>query len=77
MGNLIYENTPMQYTDFFLVVKMIIFSKNYSIFFFFFAQNIACGYTLELPRRVGYITRTCFPDGKDFTYTLLNRLMVS
>ena len=45
-----YENTPMQYTDKFLVVKMIIFNGKILKYFFFFAQNIDCGYTLEPPR---------------------------
>ena len=50
-----YENTPMLYrpTDFSQVVKL----KNCIIFFIIFiflifAQNMACRYTLEPPRRV-------------------------
>ena len=45
-----YENTPMQYTEFFKVVKNENFqSKNLDIFLIF-AQNIDCGYMLETPR---------------------------
>ena len=57
------ENTPMQYTEMFWVVKNLKFHKNFFFyiflffffffFFFFFAQNIDCGYTLEPPRRGG------------------------
>ena len=43
-----YENTPMQYTENFLVVKMKIFPGKIDIFLIF-AQNIVCGYTLEPP----------------------------
>ena len=48
-----YENTPMQYTKNFLVVKMKNFTGKNLIFFLIFAQNIDCGYTLEPPRRGG------------------------
>ena len=51
-----YENTPMQYTEMFWVVKNLKFDKNFSLYiflFFFFAQNIDCGYALEPPRRGG------------------------
>ena len=32
---------------------MKIFSRNFLMFFFIFAQNIDCGYTLEPPREGG------------------------
>ena len=42
---------PMQYTEIFKVVKNEKFQKiNFDIFLIF-AQNIDCGYTLELPWR--------------------------
>ena len=44
---------PMQYTEIFKVVKMKIFSGKFLLFFFIYAQNIDCGYTLEPPRRGG------------------------
>ena len=48
-----YENTPMQYTEIFKVVKKENFhEKNFDIFLIF-AQNKDCGYTLEPPRRGG------------------------
>ena len=48
-----YENLPMQYTEIFLALKIENFQlKNFDIFLIF-AQNIDCGYTLELPRRGG------------------------
>ena len=44
-----YENTPMQYTEIFNVVKNENFwQKNVDIFLIF-AQNIDCGYKLEPP----------------------------
>ena len=46
-----YENTPMQYTDYFLVVKSENFHKTVFDIFLIFAQNIDCEYTLELPRQ--------------------------
>ena len=47
---LTHENTSMQYTENFLVVKTKNFTgKNVDIFLIF-AQNIDCGYTLEPPR---------------------------
>ena len=53
---------PMQYTKIFKVVKNENFQwKNFDIFLIF-AQNIDCGYMLELPRR-GVLTSTrnlCF-----------------
>ena len=51
-----YENTPMQYTEMFWVVKNLKFDKNFFYIFFsffFLAQNIDCGYALEPPRRGG------------------------
>ena len=48
-----YENLPMQYTEIFCALKIEIFQlKNFDIFLIF-AQNIVCGYMLELPRRGG------------------------
>ena len=48
-----YKNLPMQYTEFFLALKIEIFQlKNFDIFLIF-AQNIDCGYTLEPPQRGG------------------------
>ena len=44
-----YANTPMQYTAIFHGCKKVNFQmKKYNIFLIF-VQNIACGYTLELP----------------------------
>ena len=47
-----YENLPMQYSEIFLAVKIEQFSRKKNIFLTF-AQNIDCGYSLELPRRCG------------------------
>ena len=48
-----YENLTMQYTEKFFGCKNEIFQwTNFNIFLIF-AQNIDCGYTLELPRRCG------------------------
>ena len=47
------ENTPMQYTDLFGVVKNLKFHKNVFDIFLIFAQNIDCGYMLEPLRRGG------------------------
>ena len=45
-----YENTPMQYTENVLVVKMKVFTGQKFDIFLIFAQNIDCGgYTLEPP----------------------------
>ena len=45
-----YANTPMQYTAIFHGCKNDNFQmKNYGVFLIF-AQNIDCGYTLELPQ---------------------------
>ena len=52
-----YENTPMQYTENFLVVKMENFTETILIFFLFLAQNIDCGYTLEPPRRSMFLSK--------------------
>ena len=43
----------MQYTDIFSSVKIENFIGNFLFFFLIFAQNMDCGYTLELPRRGG------------------------
>ena len=53
MSSYHYENTPMQNTEIFKVVKIENFQqKNFDIFLIF-AQNIDFGYTLEPPRRGG------------------------
>ena len=44
-----YENTPMQHTPIFHGCKNDNFRLNCFYFFFIFAQNINCGYTLEPP----------------------------
>ena len=44
---------PIQYTEIFEVVKNDFFSRFFFYIFHIFAQNIDCGYTLELPRRGG------------------------
>ena len=46
-----YENTPMQYTELFKVVKNESFQWKTFDNFLIFAQNIDCGYKLEPPRR--------------------------
>ena len=43
-----YENTPMQHTEFF---KFENFQKKKFNIFLIFAQNMDCGYKLELPQR--------------------------
>ena len=46
-----YENLPMQYIGMFIVYPAVkIHWKKFTVFNIF-AQNIDCGYTLELPRR--------------------------
>ena len=40
---LYYENTPMQYREKFLVVKMKKFTGNFFNIFLIYAQNIDCG----------------------------------
>ena len=70
-----YENTPMQYTENILVVKMKIFPGKNLIFFFIFAQNIDCGYTLEPPRRGGsneYTQSMFWSKNKKNRYTPAN-----
>ena len=42
---------PMQNIEIFKVVKKLKFSVKFLLFFLIFAQNIDCGYMLELPRR--------------------------
>ena len=45
---------PMQYRDF-LSYKKIFFSVEFFFYIFLiFAQNIDCGYSLELPHRGGF-----------------------
>ena len=48
-----YANTPMQYTEMFLVCKNVHFQMIFLYIFLIFAQNIDCGYTLEPPQRGG------------------------
>ena len=48
-----YENTPMQYTEIFKIVKNKKNQLKNFANFLIFAQNIDCGYTLEPPRRGG------------------------
>ena len=43
-----YANMPMHYAEILKAVKMIILYENFDIFLIF-AENIDCGYTLELP----------------------------
>ena len=43
----------MQYTEIFCSCKNENFIKKKNDIFLIFAQNIDCGYTLELPRRGG------------------------
>ena len=51
-----YENTPMQYTEIFLYYYYLFIKFHWKIFDIFniFAQNIDCGYKLELPHRGGF-----------------------
>ena len=44
---------PLQYIEFFLVVKNLKFHQKFFDIFLIFAQNIDCGYILEPPRRGG------------------------
>ena len=58
-----YENSPMQYRDFFSAVKSENFIGKSSIFLIFYAQNIDCGYTLEPPLTEAVLSSThnlCF-----------------
>ena len=48
-----YENTPIQYTAILHSCKNGNFQMKNDIFFLIFAQNIDCGYTLELPQLGG------------------------
>ena len=48
-----YHNMPMQYKEVFIGVKNVNFQQKKFDIFLIFAQNIDCGYTLELPRRGG------------------------
>ena len=45
-----YANTPIQYTAIFHGCKNVHFQMNYFNVLPIFAQNIDCGYTLELPQ---------------------------
>ena len=42
-----------KYTDKLIIEKLKIFRQKIQIFFHISAQNIDCGYSLELPRRGG------------------------
>ena len=44
-----YENTPMQYTAIFHCCKNDNFQLKLFDYYYIFAQNIYCGYTLEPP----------------------------
>ena len=44
-----YENTPIQHTAIFHGCKNDNFQMKFFDFLYIFAQNIDCGYTLELP----------------------------
>ena len=48
-----YENTPMQYTEIVLDVKMKIFTGKILIFFLFLLKTYDRGYMLEPPQRGG------------------------
>ena len=48
-----YENTPIQIYRKFYLQKLKIFRLKNSDIFHISAQNIDCGYSLELPRRGG------------------------
>ena len=52
-ASLHYENIPMQYTEILCALKIGNFQLKFFYIFLIFAQNIDCGYTLELPRRGG------------------------
>ena len=52
-----YENTPIQIHWKFYHQKMAIFQIKSSDIFHISAQNIDCGYSLELPRRGGPVRR--------------------
>ena len=70
-----YENTPMQYTEKSLVVKIKIFTGKFFDIFLIFAQKIDCGYTLELPRRGGsneYPQSMFWSKSKKIMYTPAN-----
>ena len=71
-GFVIYVNLPMQYTEIFLVVKMKILSHNF-LYFFIFAQNTDCGYTLESPRRGG---SNEYPQSMSWSKNKKNRYIV-
>ena len=51
--NIVNENLPMQYTYIFSPVKIEQFQLKIFYIFLIFAQNIDCGYKLELPRQGG------------------------
>ena len=51
--DLLYENTPMQYTVNFIGCKNDNFKLKMFDIFLSFAQNIDCGYRLEPPHRGG------------------------
>ena len=53
--SLFYENTPMQYAENLLAVKMKIFTGKKNDIFLIFAQNIDCGYTARRLKRVNTV----------------------
>ena len=57
-----YENLPMQYTEIFFSITNLKFHWKKYHNFNMFAQNIACGYTLEPPRRGGSIAEAEYPQ---------------
>ena len=54
----ITKTRPCNIQRFFKLEKLKNFSRKFLIFFFIFAQNIDCGYTLEPPRRVCFGAKT-------------------
>ena len=67
-----YENTPLQYTEKFLVVKMKIFPGKKNDIFLIFAQNIDFGYSLGPPLRGGsneYLQSMFWSKNKKNIYT--------
>ena len=59
MSTIHYENMPVQYTEIFKVLKNEKFQKKNFDIILIFAQNIDCGYTLNIPLRMyslhGYV----------------------
>ena len=62
----------MRYTEIFLALKIESFQLKIFDIFLIFAQNIDCGYTLELPRRGGsneYLLSMFWSKNKKNRYT--------